>query len=277
MKFFVTGGTGFIGSHFVRQALAAGHKVVASRRAASAVPADLQGADWIEVPLDALQPGRFEGCDALVHFAAVGVSPQQATRKELTYWNVEVPLYLIETASLAGVPRAVLAGTFAEYGRSADMYDLIPPDAPLLPTSNYASSKAACFVSAHGLAIELSMQLCYLRVFSAFGEGQFESNFWPALKRAALSGQNFRMTGGEQIRDYIPVEQVADAFIDAATRQTIRIGYPWVRNVGSGKPITMCEFAQTWWRRWQATGTLEVGALPYRPNELMRFVPLITD
>jgi nucleoside-diphosphate-sugar epimerase len=277
MKLFVTGATGFIGSHFVRLALAQGHDVVAPRRPHSVVPAGLEKVRWLSVPMDAIEPAELAGCDALVHFAAAGVSPQKASRSEMTRWNVDASLSLIERARIAGVRRFVLAGTFAEYGRSADRYNLIPPDAPLLPTSHYASSKAACFVSAYGAAVELGLELCYLRIFSAFGEGQFASNFWPALKRAALAGDDFAMTAGEQIRDYIAVEAVAKRFLHAVLRQDLVPGVPHVSNVGSGQPVAMVDFARRWWLHWNASGTLRVGDLPYRANEVMRFAPLITD
>jgi hypothetical protein len=53
-------------------------------------------------------------------------------------------------------------------------------------------------------------------------------------------------------------------------------GQPWVRNVGSGRPTRIADFARHWWKLFEAKGTLQVGALPYRPNEVMRYVPLIT-
>lgn len=277
MKIFVTGATGFIGGYFVRQALASGHYVRAIRRSASLIAAIDRKLEWLDVSLDAVGSPHFEGCDAFVHFAAAGVSPKHASREELTYWNVTVPQLLLEKAYAAGIRRVVIAGTFAEYGLSANHYDLIPPDAPLIPTTSYASSKAACFVTCFATAIELGLELSYLRVFSAFGDGQYESNFWPALRKAALEGRDFEMTPGEQIRDYIPVEQVVLSFLYAVTRADMIAGSPVVLNVGSGVPVSMRVFAETWWQKFQATGALKVGALPYRPNEVMRFVPLIAD
>lgn len=277
MKIFVTGATGFVGGYFVRQALASGHYVRATRRSASSIGAIDSKLEWLDVSLDAVGSKHFEGCDAFVHFAAAGVSPKQASREELTYWNVSIPQLLLEKAYAAGIRRVVIAGTFAEYGLSANHYDLIPPDAPLIPTTSYASSKAAGFVTCYATAIELGLELSYLRVFSAFGDGQYESNFWPALRKAALEGRDFEMTPGEQIRDYIPVEQVVLSFLYAVTRTDMMAGSPVVLNVGSGIPVSMRVFAETWWQKFQATGALKVGALPYRPNEVMRFAPLITD
>lgn len=275
MKFLVTGATGFVGSHFVQHAINAGHTILATHRRSTLTYA-MPGLTWLEAELDALPDGCMIGCDALIHFAAVGVSPKQAARCELTYWNVSVPLMLMEAARASRVQRVVIAGSFAEYGRTASVFDLIPPDAPLLPTNAYAASKAACFLTSHAAAIELDLQLCYLRIFSAFGNGQFETNFWPALRKAALTGENFLMTGGEQIRDFIPVEDVAHEFLHAATFGKVHAGEPLTWNVGSGSPVKMREFAEAWWKHWGARGLLEIGALPYRPHEVMRFAPLIT-
>jgi UDP-glucose 4-epimerase len=276
MKFFVTGATGFVGSHFVRHAIKAGHTILATYRRGTRTHA-MPSLTWLEAELDALPDGCMADFAALVHFAAVGVSPKQATRRELTHWNVSVPLMLMEAAQAGGVPRVVIAGSSAEYGQSDAVYDLIPPDAPLLPTSAYAASKAGCFVASHAAAIELGLQLCYLRIFSAFGDGQFETNFWPALRKAAQAGADFPMTGGEQIRDFIPVEDVAREFLHAATLGKVHAGEPLSWNVGSGSPVKMREFAEAWWQRWNATGSLRIGMLPYRPHEVMRFAPLITE
>ena len=48
-----------------------------------------------------------------------------------------------------------------------------------------------------------------------------------------------------------------------------------VKNIGSGKPQTVYDFAQYWWKYWNATGELKFGAIPYRDNEIMRIVPEI--
>ena len=57
-----------------------------------------------------------------------------------------------------------------------------------------------------GFAVQEHIELCYLRIFSAFGDGQFADNFWPALQLAAESGSDFPMTAGEQVRDYVAVK-----------------------------------------------------------------------
>ena len=54
-----------------------------------------------------------------------------------------------------------------------------------------------------------------MRLFQVFGEGESENRLWPSLKKAAISGENVDMTKGEQLRDFIPVEDVANQLIQS--------------------------------------------------------------
>ena len=169
--------------------------------------------------------------------------------------------------------KLVVAGSCLEYGKSCLKYDQIPVDAPLAPVSPYATSKAAGCSLALGYARSMNTALAYLRVFNAFGEGQNESNLWPSLMKAANSGKDYEMTKGEQIRDFIPVQDVADHFFDVAINVKMRNGPPYVQNVGSGNPTTVRQFVEYWWKRCNAEGSLKIGALPYRGNEVMKMIP----
>ena len=275
MKMLLTGATGFIGSHLLQALAATEWQVTALRRPGSRPCVPCPEPAWLEKPMDQLGPADMEGIDVLMHLASAGVSPKTASWQELFYWNVSVLLKLLETAKAAGVRRSVLAGSFAEYGLSADRYAFLPVDAPLLPTSPYAASKAAGCIAASAYAMEQGMELCYLRIFSVFGEGQFKGNFWPSLREAAMAGLDFPMSPGEQVRDYLPVEQAVAALLEHASAPGVEPGLPKIVNVGTGIPVSMRQFAETWWQRWGATGRLLPGALPYRRNECMRFVPEI--
>lgn len=277
MKLFLTGGSGFIGSHFLRLLGHTQHHTVALCRSTSKPCVDIgYEPTWLDKPMDRMEVADFAGVDVLVHLASVGVSPKKASWHDLFYWNLQVMLDILEKAHSAGVRRFVLTGSSAEYGLTADRYDFIPTDAALLPTSPYAASKAAGFTAAHAFAIDKQIELCYLRIFSAYGDGQYENNFWSALRRAALTGDDFQMTPGEQVRDFVPVEQVAREILQAVEDRSIAIpGIPFVGNVGSGMPVSMLQFAERCWAEWDASGRILPGAVPYRPNEPMRFVPQI--
>lgn len=273
MKLFLTGGMGFIGSHFLRQSLAAGHQVVALRRPGSKPRLALaQEPDWLEVPFESLEPHHLAGCELVVHLAAHSANVPYDSLENCLHWNVTVPLRMAGRAHQAGIKRFVVAGSCFEYGRAGERYEFIPVDAPLEPTQSYPISKAAASVAWAGFAREKTVEVSILRIFQVYGEGEPEGRLWPSIRAAALAGQDYPMTAGEQIRDFVPVEEVARGFLAeiTATRQA---GVPFIANLGTGQPQTVAAFAHKIWYECRATGKLKLGALPYRPNEVMRFVP----
>lgn len=278
MRLFLTGGTGFIGAHVLSAALAAGHEVLALRRSVTSVlpiPLTCQPV-WCQGDLNTLKTSWFEGIDAVIHLASAGVSPKKASWNDLVQVNVVGSQRLLHLASNAGVRRYVLAGTSHEYGNAARRYDAIPPDAPLEPLNAYGASKAASFQLSRTFAIDRQLELCYARIFSAYGEGQYEGNFWPSLCSAALSGCDFSMTSGKQISDFIPVKQVASYLLEACVRSDINAGIPLVVNIGSGVPTSLLAFAQAEWKRLGATGKLLPGIISDRSNQIERYVPDLT-
>ena len=275
MKIFVTGASGFIGSHFVNQAHARGIEIVAQRRSAQNKPRITLSSQpqWINCQLDQLSPKHFVGCDALVHLASHTPNPPYDSFVNCLYWNVIATTQMFESAVHAGLKRWVVAGSCFEYGKSGERYTFIPRDAPLEPTSSYPASKAAASIVLSALAIEAGASLLIGRIFQVYGEGEQDSRFWPSLRRAALSGLDFPMTMGDQVRDFVPVEQVAKYFVDALYRADLDIADVKIENVGSGHPQTLREFAEYWWTTWNAQGTLLLGQISCRPNEIMRYVP----
>ena len=83
------------------------------------------------------------------------------------------------------------------------------------------------------------------------------------------------MTQGEQVRDFIPVKDVANYLLSAATDIEMPKGSPLVANIGSGNALTVREFSEFWWNKFKAKGSLKIGSIPYRKNEVMRFVPCL--
>lgn len=276
MTIFLTGGTGFVGSHILNVAHAAGYEVIAVRRPGSQPRIALsQEPTWVEGELAGSFGASLSRCHALIHLAAAGVSPQTGSWKDLIKCNVADGLELLEAASRHGIKRMVLCGSCFEYGQSGERFPFIPSNAPLEPIGPYAASKAAATLGATAMAREHKLELAVLRPFHVFGEGQHEKNFWPSLRRAALAGEDFPMTPGEQIRDFVPVELVASKFVEALTPPDLKPGEPLIENIGTGKPQTLREFAEYWWAHWGAKGKLLIGAVPYRENEVMRYVPEI--
>ena len=278
MKIFLTGGTGFIGSHFVNESLANGVEVVALRRSPASQPRIVLNAEpqWLDCALDEVNEKSLCGCDVIVHLAAHTPNVPYDTLENCLRWNVLAPLALFRTAMRAGIDRFVVAGSCFEYGEAGERYDFIPPNAPLEPTQTYPASKAAASVVFGQFAREQNLRLSIHRIFQVFGEGEQAGRLWPSLRRAALAGDDLDMTAAEQIRDFIPVETVAKTLLAACAREDVKSGVPLVENLGTGVPQTLKNFAEYWWRHWNACGQLRFGVKPYRKGEVMRFVPALT-
>jgi nucleoside-diphosphate-sugar epimerase len=278
MKIFVTGATGFIGSHFLNAAHRAGYEIIAIRRSASKSKLKLEKEPiWIDGLLDGDFTEYLAECDALVHFASHSANPPYDSLETCLYWNLTATIDLCNQALNAGVKKFLIAGSCFEYGRSGERYEFIPVDAPLEPTASYPTSKAAASVALCGWAIEKNVELQVLRIFQVFGEGELEKRLFPSLRKAALSGLDYPMTKGEQIRDFVNVEKVASQFVERLHFSDINKGEPKLFNIGSGCPQSVLDFTKFWWREWDAKGSLLIGAIPYRENEIMRYVPLINE
>jgi UDP-glucose 4-epimerase len=275
MRLFLTGGTGFIGSHVLAAALDAGHDVVALRRSSNSVPVIPLHSQpqWCQADLYSLESSHLDSCDAVIHLASAGVSPKRVSWDMLVQCNVAGSVRILELAALAGVPRIVVSGTSHEYGNVARRYHAIPPQAPLEPINPYGASKAAAYLMLRCLAVQLQLELVYARIFNAYGIGQYEANFWPSLLRAAQSGCDFQMTSGRQVTDFIPVTDVADHLLLACSRPDVKPANPLVVNVGSGTSVSLLDFAYAEWKRLGAVGRLLPDSLPSRPDQIDRTVP----
>lgn len=278
MKLFVTGGTGFVGSHFLQQALAAGHSVVAQRRPGSRSRLPLEREPrWVDRALDGDFSADLAGCDAIVHLASHTPNPPYAPLDECLYWNVYSTVRLLQQAAALGVRDVLVAGTCFEYGSAAEGQDFVHPATEARPSQTYPISKAAATTACLGLARHLGLRLQVLRIFQVFGEGESITRFWPALRAAAQEGRDFPMSAGLQVRDFVPVEEVASAFLDALGFEGVEPGRPHIRNIGTGQAQSLLEFARHWWATWNATGQLQPGEIGLRPGEVARLVANVRD
>ncbi len=274
MKIFLTGGTGFIGSHFLFQGLEKGYLIKALKRSPSSVTriSLTMQPEWLEKSIEEVTVADLVDCDVLVHLAAHSANYPYDNLENCIRYNVTDPLTLFHKAKKAGIQKIIVAGTCFEYGKSGERYDFIPTDAPLEPTLTYSTSKSMASLAFQQFARETGIHLSIHRIFQVYGEGEPESRLWPSLRKAAKNGDDFSMTKGEQIRDFISVIDVATHFLYACNAESN--GFE-ILNVGSGTPQSILQFSKYWWKKWEAIGNLLIGEIPYRDAEVMRYVPMI--
>jgi nucleoside-diphosphate-sugar epimerase len=276
MKIFITGATGFIGSHILKFALSVGYEIIALRRTENSKPKFLLEKEpkWICKNLSEIKIEDLQGVEVIIHLAAHSANVPYDTLANCVQNNVFESLNFFEVAKKAGVKNYVVAGSCFEYGKAGERFEFIPIDCALEPTNNYAMSKAISSMVFKQFAIENSLSLTYIRLFQVFGDGEDENRLWPSLRKAAINGLDFPMTLGEQIRDFVEVEMVAARFIHESV-SIINSNHPKIKyiNLGSGLSQSILDFSKYWWNKWNANGKLLVGAIPYRKDECMRYVP----
>ena len=149
-----------------------------------------------------------------------------------------------------------MTGTCHEYGLSCDKYKFIPPNAPLIPITNYASSKVAAFHLLKNYSLYSKMEFCYFRLFNIYGLGQYKNNFWSQLKKSSVDGNDFKIDNPNIIRDFLKVNIAAKKLLDKSINNDAKPGSPIVENIASGIPITLREFAKKEWEELGSKGNL---------------------
>jgi nucleoside-diphosphate-sugar epimerase len=148
---------------------------------------------------------------------------------------------------------------------------LFPLNAPLEPTNSYAASKAAASIALYS---GQRSGILLLRTYesSMFWRGGADSRFWPSLRKAAVAGEDFPMTEGEQMREFMSVREVATGFLERSRLPATDLTSAKVFYLSTGNAMSFKDFALSWWKTWGATGALLPGKLPYRAGEIMHYV-----
>ncbi len=276
MKIFVSGATGFIGSHFLNTLFKNGHTAVALRRKINQPRIKLiKEPLWCTGMLTDDWSNQLKNCEAFVHLASAGVTNNMNDWDYCFDVNVKQSLALWKSAIDNGINKFLICGSCYEYGKSGEEYEYIPTNAELKPFGAYGTSKAVASLSALGLARTFDVKLVVARLFHTYGAGEAKTRFWPSLLKASSDNVDFNMSKGEQIRDFTPVEEVSKKLFDLVISLSESPSGGTIKNIGTGKPISLLEFATEEWSKRKSKGKLIPGALPYRKQEIMRYVPLL--
>ncbi len=110
--------------------------------------------------------------------------------------------------------------------------------------------------------------LTWARLFYLYGEGQAENSLLPQLRKAVERGDTvFNMSGGEQLRDYLPVTEVAKYLVALAMTDQDH----GIVNICSGKPVSVRKLVEGWIKENSWPVNLNLGYYPYPDYEPMAF------
>jgi nucleoside-diphosphate-sugar epimerase len=219
MKYLVTGGAGFIGSHIVRALLSQGESVRILDNFSSGKEDNLKGLDVEIVTGDLRDASRVaeavRGVNIIFHEAAfVSVPESMEKPQECFDINVTGTSILFEAARKAGVQRIVIASSAAVYGDSEAMP--LVEDTPLKQLSPYASSKRVDEMYAELYTNSFGLEVAALRYFNVYGPRQSPDSMYaaavPIFIRRILENKPITIYGdGGQTRDLVNVKDVVHA------------------------------------------------------------------
>lgn len=267
-RVLVTGAGGFVGRPLVealRRGGAEVHAVHRPGREPAAVPGvqvhalDLLDAAATTALVAELAPER------LVHLAWYVEPGSYWSAPENLDW-IAASLHLLRVFALAGGSRALITGTCAEYDWSV-RGPLCEGHTPTQPHTLYGVSKDALRRVAWAFAQGQGLQLAWARLFFLYGPGEPAGRLVPALARALLAGERAPTTEGRQVRDFIHVDDVADAL--AALLWSSATG---AVNIGTGEGVTVAEVADLIGLATGRGELIERGALAGAPGDPPRLV-----
>jgi nucleoside-diphosphate-sugar epimerase len=231
-RLLLTGAGGFIGRHLPGLLSAQGFEVHAVGRQ----QVDLLDADATEALIAEV------GASHLLHLAWYTEHGRFWEAPENRDW-AEATLRLARSFRTAGGERLVAAGTCAEYE----------------PSTLYGTTKDATRRELEAFAAETGLSFAWGRVFFPYGPGERPLRVVAAAARAAVTGEPLACTSGEQIRDFLYVEDVAAAF--AALVDSDATGS---FDIGSGEGVPLRDVLLTLEQLAGRQDIVQLGALPDR-------------
>jgi nucleoside-diphosphate-sugar epimerase len=264
-RILVTGATGFIGQHCLSLLLEKGFEV----HAVSSKPhSPEKGISWIQI--DLLDKDGIRECLSrvrpthLLHLAWNATPGKFWHARDNIAW-LEASIALLEAFAAEGGERVVVAGTCAEYDWNYE--ELSESNTPCQPHTLYGSCKLALHLILNALASQMKFSHAWGRIFYLYGPHESPQRFIPAIITGLLNQNPVPCSHGNQIRDFMHVEDVARAFVtlvDSKVQGTI--------NIGSGKGVCLKEVIAKITTRLGSKELIQWGAFPSPANDPPRLI-----
>lgn len=276
-KVLLTGASGFIGRHCLRALIAHGYEVHAvSSRERAPVKDSADGVHWHQADLlDAVQVSallaRVEPTH-LLHSAWYAVPGAYWAALENFRW-VEASLHLLQTFAATGGQRVVIVGSCAEYDWH---YGYCSEHAtPLQPATVYGVCKHALQLMLDALCRQTNMSAAWGRLFFLYGQHEYAERLVASVIRAILQEQVARCSHGRQIRDFLYVQDAADALVALLDSEVTG-----AVNIASGTPVTLRQVVEEIAVQLGRPDLIKLGALPapeHEPRLLLADVARLCD
>ncbi len=261
----VSGATGFIGRHLVPLLLSQNYEVIAIARDEGKA----KDFDWYPqvcfVAADIYKDEtviEFKEGASLVHLAWQGLP----NYKSLFHLEENLPksYQFIDSLVTRGVNQVLVTGTCFEYGLQNGP---LAPDTPTKPSNPYALAKDTLRQYLNYLKQEEPFKLKWARLFYMYGQGQNSKSIIAQLDSAIDAGEEiFKMSGGEQLRDYLPIQSVAEKLLAIFENDS-----EGVFNVCSGEPISIRRLVEERIKERGSSIKINLGHYPYPDYEPMAF------
>lgn len=266
----VLGATGFVGRHVVEELVLRGHQVTAVARNGKLLEECYRLSKSVRtIACDLYQnppssPRQLFGdADVIVDLVWPGL-PNYSGQFHIED-NFRLSYQMLKSFASDDFRDIVVAGTCYEYGMQ---YGPLSTKHDVRPVTAYGVAKDCLRQSLVSLQNEIPFRLRWCRLFYLYGDGQNSGSLLPQLHAAIADGKSrFDMSGGEQLRDFLPVEAAAVQIADKAELQ----GTDGVFNVCSGRPISVRRLIEEAIAESGGDIELNLGHYPYPTYEPMSF------
>jgi nucleoside-diphosphate-sugar epimerase len=274
----VTGATGFIGSALVRRLRREGiqtYCLLRRKARCDSILEGLQGAEVVQVA--SFQTPELERClkklsaDVIFNLASYGVSQEDRDPEALLDGNVSLVARLVLAATISPPKIFIHTGSCSEYGPPLLEGSPLSEEQSLRPISLYGAAKAASTLYGSALAARMGVPFVTLRLFGVFGVGEGPRRLIPYLIDQLRRDEPADLTPGEQVRDFLYVEDVVEAFVRSARGDDLTPSEAY--NVCSGRPLRIRDLGELVADVMDKPRTLlRWGRRPYRQDEPMWIV-----